>query len=180
MKKLILALSILVLFSTSAMAKTYHLFFIDQKEVINVGGVDYNAWVLGTDPVRYFMEAGDPRPEGYTVHDVLLQASSGANDMFYITTRKEALFNEATLYSEYAGGSKTGVKDAWLDFTFRSVFRVGVHSDFAAAAAIKLVGLCEWKVDGEWVYGTLADWQTAGFPLDSASCHSGTVFLGVD
>ena len=180
MKKLILALSILVLFSTGAMAKTYHLFFIDQKEVINVGGVDYNAWVLGTDPVRYFMEAGDPRPEGYTVHDVLLQASSGVNDMIYITTRNPTIAAETTLYPEYAGGSKTGVKDAWIDFTIKSMYQLGAHSAFAAGAAAKLVLLCEWKVADEWVYGTLAEWQTAGFPLDSASCHSGTTFLGVD
>ena len=159
---------------------TYHLFFITQKETFNVDGVDYDAWVLGTAPVRYFMEAADPRPEGYTVHNVLLQASSGANDMIYITTRSASLAAEATLYPEYAGGSKTGVKDAWVDFTVKSMFQLGAHSAFPANAAAKLVLLCEWKVAGEWVYGTLADWQAAGFPMDSASCHSGTVFLGVD
>ena len=159
---------------------TYHLFFITEKQTFNIGGVDYDAWVLGTSPVRYFMEASDPRPEGYDIHNVLLQASSGVNDMIYITTRNPALAAEATLYPEYAGGSKTGVKDAWVDFTVRSVNQLGAHSSFPAMAAANLVLLCDWKEAGEWVHGTLADWEAAGFPLDSASCHSGTVFLGVD
>ena len=159
---------------------TYHLFFIAEKQLFNIDGVDYNAWVLGTDPVRYFMEAGDPRPEGYTVNNVLLQASAGVNDMIYITTRSGSLAAEATLYPEYAGGSKTGVKDAWIDFTVKSMYQLGAHAAFPAGAAANLVLLCEWKEAGEWVYGTLAEWQAAGFPLASPSCHSGTTFLGVD
>ena len=179
-KKLILIFLIVFMLAGLAHAKNYHLFFIAEKQEFVVESVTHHAWTLGSDPVRYFALSSDPKPEGYTVYNINLVASSGVNDMLYIVIRDGTQAAEATLYDEYAGGSTTTTAAAWLDFVVRSYEQKGAHSAFAAGAAAKETLLARWKVEGEWVSGKLKDWISAGYPMDSATINPGITVLGVD
>jgi hypothetical protein len=162
-------------------AGTFHIFIIDQKQTFNVDGTDYDAWVLSSgENTRYYMLPSDPRPEGRNVHNVIAKlASSGVNDMLYIFERSLAAAEVMTVLDEYAGGGNT-YGNAWIDFIVKSFLRLGAHSAFPAGAAAKLTLLTRWKVDGEWVSGTLGDWIDAGEPMDSAHTNVGHRVFGVD
>ena len=164
------------------MAKVYHLFFISQKQTFNVGGTDYDAWVItsgGTD--YYFMSPGDPRPEGYTVRDIVgVVASSGANDMLYFVTRSLPVALAATNSSEFAGGSDTSTASAYLSFTVLSYEQKAAHSAFPSGAAARLAIPARWKVSDEWQSGNLADWASAGYPMDGFHVDIALKVLGVE
>ena len=160
----------------------YHLFFISQKQTFNVDGTDYDAWVINADgDDYYFMSPGDPRPEGYTVRDiVMVLASSGVNDMLYYVTRNlnEAL--KASVSSEFAGGSDTTTGSAYLSFAVMSYEQAGAHSAFPKAAAAKLALPCKWKDGvGDWQSGSLGDWISAGSPTDGFHIDVAVRVLGL-
>jgi hypothetical protein len=163
--------------------KLYHLFFISQKQTFNVSGADYDAWVINSDgDDYYFMEASDPRPEGYPVRNIIkVLASSGQNDMLYYVTANKDVAIKASKSDEFAGGSDTSTASAWLSFVALSFLQKGAHSSFPAGAAAKIVMPVLWRdeVTQEIVRGTLGDWVDAGSPTDSFHIDVGIEIFGV-
>ena len=161
--------------------RLFHLFFISQSQTFNVGGTDYNAWVVTTGGKDYyFMCPGDPRPEGYTVRDVVgIIASSGANDMLYFVTRNKNVAAAASVADEFAGGSNTSTASAWLSFALLSYEQKGAHSAFPKGAAAKLAIPAKWD-DGGMQSGTFGEWLAAGAPMDSFHVDVRLKILGVE
>ena len=180
MKKLILAVFIVVCFCTTATAKTYHFFFIDQKEVV----AGWTVFKMGTDPdFRYFVDPADPMPDIGNPIAVVIQAQVGANFMFYARTRSASIAAEAMNYAEFAGGGisegddEIGVLRAWIDFIMRSRYQLDAHATFAADAAFKNSLRARYKVAGEWVDGKITDWDDAGKP-EPVRFSPGTTIFG--
>ena len=167
-------------FSIQAYAGQFHLLFIMQPTA-DKPTAGYTSWVVNSGGQEYyFMPIGSEKPEGYTVRDAYLVGEQGVYDMIYYYTRNSNIAVIGNAATEYAGGSKTDTAAAWVDFTYRSCKRVGVHSGFAACAAADIVLNAQWKDGGEWVNGSAGDWETAGFPADSATVNIGLKILGAD
>lgn len=181
MKKFIIFIiaTILLLFAGFAHAKVYHIFFIDQKQTFNVGGTDYDAWVITVDSTDYyFMEPGDPRPEGYTVRDIIgILASSGVNDMIYYVTNNTNQASIASQAAEYAGGSEVSTASAYLTFSILSVYDKAGHEPFPPRAALEKAINCQWQGSGG--LKTVEDWITAGYPITNFQCMPTIEVLGV-
>jgi len=186
MKKAIIAILFIFCLVGIAHAKTYHLFFIAKKSSFVVDKITYPGWPLGTDPVRYFMEPGGERPEGYQVTDVRILSSEGIGKdetfRLYGITRDESLYYEAQDYPEYAGGSNTTTAAAWLDLTVNSYEQNEAHASLPAGTVAKETLRVRWKDDkGDWVGGkNLKDWKAAGKPSKAKTTNPGLTFFGVD
>jgi hypothetical protein len=148
----------------------YHIFFISQKQNFNVGGEDYQAWVVTVDAQDYyFMHPNDPRPDGFTVRNIDgVIASSGVNDMIYYVTRN---LNEAVISiqaDEFAGLGERSTAAAFVSFAVMSYEGKGAHAAFPKGAAARKAIKARWKEGGVMQpWQTVEDWVAAGYPMDT-------------
>lgn len=182
MKKFLISLALVALIATPTFAiDSYHIFFIDQKESANIGGVDYDFWSVTIDGTDYYlMEPGDPRPEGYTVRNIVsVLASAGGYDLLYFITTNLSVALKATEAAEFAGAARAGSgqsfriaqSSAYLTFAFLSFTDQAGHAPLAIGAAAKLVFPCQWlDVSDEWQSGTFGEWIAAGHPIKGFHC----------
>ncbi len=161
--------------------KVFHIFFIVQKQSFNVGGTDYDAWVINVDATDYyFMHPSWPRPDGYTVRDIAaVLASSGAYDMIYYATFN---LNEAEIAlqaDEFAGLGERTTAAAYQSFTIMSYEQKGAHAAFPAGIAAKKAIGARWKEGGVMQpWQKVEDWIAAGYPMDSIHFDVGFRILG--
>ena len=179
MKKILFLLVFVFCFVCYAWAATthYHIFFICEKKIANIGGVDYDYYeVTSGGQTYYMMEYGWPHPSGYTVYRATLLANSGSNYLLHFYTQDGTKANIAGSADQYAGGGSSRFRHVALAAAHSTMekmsnHQVGAHAAFPVGAVVRLITPCRWKVAGEWVSGTYGDWITAGTPADDFHCN---------
>ena len=128
----------------------------------------------------YFMEAGDPRPAGTPVQNIVgVMASSGGNDMIYYVTSSGSVALMGSESAKYAGGSGSSTASAYLTFAILSTFDKAAHEPFPPGAAVKIALPCRWKDGENWVNGDINAWIAAGYPTTGFEVVPPITVLGV-
>ena len=144
MKKILFITVLLCLFASTSYARDFYLFFVDQEETIGSGEDAYQAFVV------------DQGGENETIipkSKVTVIKTVGATSMFIYKATSLAQANLAISMPEYRGMNYTDVRvrveKGLGDGTFNELdYITGAH----------------WYVDGEWHFGNVKDWETAGSP----------------
>ena len=135
MKRLFLLFVTLFLLSLNTSTLGWNLFFIDQLEDIGDGEMGF---VLG----EYKL----------TQSQVVTVKTVGANHMFIYVTENSGLVVVAYTLPEFRGFG-------YADMIWR--IAVGL-SNAGTLAEMKYVGGAHWYTGGEWHFGSIHEWETAG------------------
>ena len=137
MRRLFLLITILMSFLLVAPVFAWNLFFIDQLEDIGEGEMGF---VLG----EYKLSQSD----------VVIIKNVGVNYMFIYCTGNSDLAAEAYNLPEFRGFG-------YIDMVTRIAEGL---SNAGTWNEIKYITGAHWYIGGEWYFGNIHEWETAGSP----------------
>jgi len=145
MKKFwILGLLLVVLIASPASAKKWTCFFVDQEEDIDPGPDT----VLG-----FILDPGGPNETAIPTSNVVIVKTVGANSMFIYTTQNLSIANKAYQMAEFRGFG-------YVDM----VMRIAQGLGSGTLNEIEYITGAHWYTGGEWHFGNIKDWDSAGNP----------------